>query len=191
LPLQFWAYVIDIVVYLINIGPSSSLDGGIPEEAWTGKKVNYSFLKTFGCEAFVHINKENRTKLEEKSKKCTFIGYGVNDFGYRFYDYEKHKIIRSRDVIFNEKVLYKDQLQQKKQEKENREYTVLDEITEKVMVPENHSDQQLEQKQQPKQQQAPQTPESGVRISIRISRSPERYSPSLYYVFLTNSGEPD
>jgi hypothetical protein len=33
------------------------------------KKVNYSFLKTFGCEAFVHIDKENRTKLEAKSKK--------------------------------------------------------------------------------------------------------------------------
>eukprot|EP00253_Pinus_taeda_P007075 PITA_07075 len=95
-------------------GPSSSLDGGVPEEAWTGKKVNYSFLKPFGCEAFVHIDKENRTKLEAKSKKCTFIGYGVNDFGYRLYDYENHKIIRSRDVIFNEKVLYKNQLQEKK-----------------------------------------------------------------------------
>ena len=57
LPLQFWADAVDIVVYLINRGPSSSLDGGIPEEAWTGKKVNYSFLKPFGCEAFVHINK--------------------------------------------------------------------------------------------------------------------------------------
>ena len=66
LPLQFWADAVDTVVYLINRGLSSSLDGGIPEEEWTGKKVNYSFLKTFGCEAFVHINKENRTKLEEK-----------------------------------------------------------------------------------------------------------------------------
>ena len=121
LPLQFWADVVDTVVYLINRGPSSSLDGGIPEEAWSSKKINYSFLKTFSCEAFVHINKENRIKLDTKSKKCSFIGYGVNDFGYRFYDYEKHKIIRSRDVIFNEKVLYKDQLQGKKHEKENRE----------------------------------------------------------------------
>jgi hypothetical protein len=43
------------------------LDGRIPEEEWTGKKVNYSFLKTFGCEAFAHIDKENRTKLEAKS----------------------------------------------------------------------------------------------------------------------------
>ena len=74
LPLQFWVDVVDIVVYLINKGPSSSLYGGIPEEAWIGKKVNYSFLKTFDYEAFVHIYKENRTKLEAKSKKCTFIG---------------------------------------------------------------------------------------------------------------------
>ena len=40
------------------------MDGGIPEEAWIGKKVNYSFLKTFSCEAFSHIDKENRTKIE-------------------------------------------------------------------------------------------------------------------------------
>eukprot|EP00253_Pinus_taeda_P022677 PITA_22677 len=126
-------------------GPSSSLDGGVPEEAWTGKTINYSFLKPFGCEAFVHINKENRTKLEAKSKKCTFIGYGVNDFGYRLYDYKNHKIIRSRDVIFNEKVLYKNQFQEKKQGKENKEYAVLDEITEKVKVPENNNNQQPQQ----------------------------------------------
>ena len=100
----------DTIVYLINKGPSSSLDGGIPEEAWIGKKVNYSFLRTFDCEAFVHIDKDNKTKLEAKSKKCTFIGYIINDFGYRLYDYENHKIIRSRDVVFNEKVMYKDQL---------------------------------------------------------------------------------
>jgi transposase InsO family protein len=47
LPLQFWADVVDTAIYLINRGPSSSLDGGISEEAWTRKKVNYSFLKTF------------------------------------------------------------------------------------------------------------------------------------------------
>jgi len=81
------------------------LDGIIPEEEWTGKKVNYSFLKTFDCEAYVHIDKENRTKLESKSKKCTFIGYDVNDFGYQLWNYENNKIIRSRDVIFNEKVM--------------------------------------------------------------------------------------
>jgi hypothetical protein len=146
LPLQLWEDVVDIVVYLINRGPSRYLDGGIPKEAWTGKKINYYFLKSLNCEAFVHIDKENRTKLEAKSKKCTFIGYDVNDFGYHLCDYENRKIIRSRDVIFNEKVMYKDQLQGKIQEREKPEYTVLDEITEKEIskVPENQNVQQHE-----------------------------------------------
>ena len=106
------------------------MDGGIPEEAWTGKQVKYSFLRIFGCEAFVHIDKDERTKLEAKYKKCTFIGYGVDDFGYRLWDLKNCKIIRSRDVVFNEKVMYKDQLQGKKEENENIEYTVIYEIKE-------------------------------------------------------------
>ena len=63
LPLQFWADDVNIVIYLINRGPSSALDGEILEEAWTGKQVKYSFIITFGCEAFVHIDKDYRTKL--------------------------------------------------------------------------------------------------------------------------------
>eukprot|EP00253_Pinus_taeda_P035056 PITA_35056 len=78
------------------------------------------------------------------------------------------------------KVLVKQQNQnqwllkeEKKQEKENKEYTVLDEITEKLKMPENNNNQQPQQQQPPQQQQAPQTPESGVRRSTRISRPPE------------------
>ena len=71
-------------------------------------QVKYSFLGTFGCEAFVHIDKENKTNLEDKSNKCTFIGYRVNDFGYLLWDYENHKIFMSRDVVLNETVMYKD-----------------------------------------------------------------------------------
>ena len=157
-PLQFWDDVVNTTVYLINIGPSSALYGGILEEAWIDKKVNYSFLRTFGCEAFFHIDKENRTKIEDKSKKCTFIRYGVVDFGYRLWDYENHKIIRSRDVVFNEKVMYKDKLQGKKVEKENTEYTVLDEIKE---------DEVPKAQENKEQQQVPETP-----TTIRKSNIP-------------------
>ena len=158
----------DAIVYLKNKGPSSSLVGGIPEEAWIGKKVNYSFLRTFGCEAFSHIDKENITKLEEKSKKYTFIGYGMNYFGYHLYDYKNHKIIRSKYVVFNQKEIYKDQLQKKKHEKEKKEYTVLDEIIENEIpkVLENQNEQQ-------QQQQVPQTPTSVVRRHKRLSRPPK------------------
>ena len=56
-----------------------------------------------------------------------------------YWDYENHKIIRSKYVVFNEKVMYKYQLQGKKGEKENKEYTVFDEIKENEIpkVPKN------------------------------------------------------
>ena len=62
-PLQFWVDAVNTAIYLINRGTSSALDGGIPEEAWTGKEIKYSFFRTFGCEAFVHIDKDDRTRL--------------------------------------------------------------------------------------------------------------------------------
>ena len=81
--------------------------------------------------------------------------------------------------------MYKDQLQGKKQETEKQEYTVLDEITEKEIPkePENQNVQQQEK-------QVPQTPASVLRRCTRLSRPPERYSHSLYYLLLTDSGEP-
>ena len=39
-----------------------------------------------------------------------FIGYGDEKFGYRFQDEQNRKIIKSRNVIFNEQVMYKDRL---------------------------------------------------------------------------------
>ena len=66
LPLHMWEKAINTTIYLINRGPSTPLGCGILEEAWTGKKVSYSFLKTFGCEAFAHIDYENKTKMEAK-----------------------------------------------------------------------------------------------------------------------------
>ena len=92
LPLHMWAEAVNTTVYLINRGPSTPLGFGILEDTWTGKKVSYSFLKTFSCDAFSHIDSENRTKLEAKSKKCVFVGYGINEFGYRLWDFENYKI---------------------------------------------------------------------------------------------------
>ena len=77
--------------------------------------------------------------------------------------------------------MYKDQLQRRKEEKESREYTELDDEIPKVQG--NHN-------VQPQEQQEPQNPASVVRRSTRLSRPPERYSPSLYYLLLTNSAEP-
>ena len=57
------------------------------DEAKTCKKVSYSFLKIFGCEAFEHIYFEKRTKLEDKYSKCVFFYYDINEIGYILWDF--------------------------------------------------------------------------------------------------------
>ena len=93
---------------MINRGPSVPLEFRIPEEVWSGKEVNRSYLKVFWCVSYVHIDSDARSKLDAKSRKCFFIGYGDETFGYRFWDDQNRKVIRSRNVIFNEQVMYKD-----------------------------------------------------------------------------------
>ena len=50
----------------------------------------------------MHIPKEQRSKLDDKATLCIFIGYGDEEFGYRLWDSEKQKIVRSRDIMFHE-----------------------------------------------------------------------------------------
>jgi hypothetical protein len=96
---HFGAETVKTTCCLINRSPTTTLGGGIPKEVWTSKRVNDSHLKLFGCEAFVHIPKENRTKIDDKSMKCIFLGYVDGGFGYRLWDQDKNKVIRRRDVI--------------------------------------------------------------------------------------------
>ena len=80
----------------------------IPEVEWTGKEVNLSHLEVFGCVSYVHIDPNARDKLDAKARKCYLIGYGSDYFGYRFWDDQNRKIIRHKDVTFDEIMLYKD-----------------------------------------------------------------------------------
>lgn len=48
---------------------------GIPQEAWSGKKIFVYYLRIFGCVAYVLFPIEIRRKLDDKSEKCIFIGY--------------------------------------------------------------------------------------------------------------------
>ena len=50
----------------------------------------------------MHVPKDERSKLDAKSRQCIFIGYGEDEFGYRFYDPIENKLVRSRDVKFME-----------------------------------------------------------------------------------------
>ncbi|KAL5810306.1 hypothetical protein ACOSQ4_026874 [Xanthoceras sorbifolium] len=182
LPKMLWAEAVNTAAYLINRGPSVPLDGGIPEEVWSGKEVNVSHLRVFGCISYVHIDSAERSKLDAKSNKCVFVGYGGDEFGYRFWDYENRKIIRSRDVIFNENLMYKDrsiaESSSSTTEAETKEFAEFEEIS--------GSDVQISPETVQEELDAPE-----LRRSSRVPKPIQRYSPSLHYLLLTDSGEPE
>ena len=53
------------------------------------------------ADAYPHVPKIERKKLDIKTKKCVLLGYGTNQKGYRLHDVERKNIVHSRDVAFN------------------------------------------------------------------------------------------
>jgi len=63
-----------------------------------------SHFRVFGCIAYVHVHDEKRSKLDPKAKKCIFIGYSLEQKGYRCSNPSTQKLQVSRDVVFDEMV---------------------------------------------------------------------------------------
>nr|GFD11343.1 retrotransposon protein, putative, Ty1-copia subclass [Tanacetum cinerariifolium] len=55
---------------------------------------NLSYLKVWGCEAYV--KRDSADKLQQRSVKCIFVGYPKETMGY-FYFPPKNKVIVARD----------------------------------------------------------------------------------------------
>ncbi|GKC65264.1 retrotransposon protein, putative, ty1-copia subclass [Tanacetum coccineum] len=52
LPLSFWDYALESAVRILNMVPTKKVDK-TPYEIWHGKAPNLSYLKVWGCEAYV------------------------------------------------------------------------------------------------------------------------------------------
>lgn len=102
IPKKFWPEAAKWSVYVLNRCPTLSLKNKTPEEAWSGNKPTVEHFKVFGCVGHVHVPEKQRSKLEDKSKKCILLGVSEESKGYRMYDPIGGKIIVSRDVVFEE-----------------------------------------------------------------------------------------
>ena len=72
---ELWVEAVSTTCYLINRSPSMAIDCKILEEILTSHPFDYSNLKIFACEAYALIPKNQRSKLDPRSKKCIFVGY--------------------------------------------------------------------------------------------------------------------
>ncbi|RVX16274.1 Retrovirus-related Pol polyprotein from transposon TNT 1-94 [Vitis vinifera] len=105
-----WGEAITSVAYLINRVPSSSINFQTPLQALT----NVTFVPTipnlppcvFGCMAFVHLHKHQRTKLTSSALQCVFVGYALHKKGYQCYHPLTRPMFITMDVVFHEDSIY-------------------------------------------------------------------------------------
>ena len=102
LMLSFWAEAVSNAVYIRNRCPTRALVTITPQEAWSGRKPCIAHMRVFGCIAYAKVPDAKRGKLDAKGTKCLFLGYCEGTKAYRLMCIETRKIIRSRDVVFDE-----------------------------------------------------------------------------------------
>jgi len=102
----YWAECLAALVHVLNRCPTS---GATPYECWHGKKPGVSHLRVWGCLAclaYVHIQRDKRSKFDSHMEKCVFVGYPDGYKGWKFYNPETRKVIISERADFDERYTY-------------------------------------------------------------------------------------
>nr|GEX34248.1 hypothetical protein [Tanacetum cinerariifolium] len=183
LPKMFWEDSVTLVAYLINRVPSVPLGFRILKEEWKGKEASLAHLRVFGYDSYVKVKDVARDNLDAKSMKCTFIGYGSDEMGYCFWDSKSHKVIQSRDVTFNEDSLYgaKSPSGSSNASEGSKNY--------RSFKDSGRSDEEDSKVRASSEERGFETLQ--LQRSTKESRAPVRYSPSTYYLLLTENGKPE
>lgn len=105
LPDAFWPDALPLVIYLWNSIPCSTAEGMKAPNA----VANLPLLKVldthpFGCRAWYKIPEAERNKLSPKAGQAVLLSYLSHGNGYVLWDLTKRKVLRSRDVIFEDDV---------------------------------------------------------------------------------------
>ncbi|RDX69198.1 hypothetical protein CR513_51722, partial [Mucuna pruriens] len=153
----------------------------VSDKIWFGKDVKYDHLRVFGCKAFMHVPKDERSKLDMKTR------YGQDEYGYRLYDSVEKKLVKSHDVQFMEDQTIEAIDKNGKQ----HDYVGDQQLGDVFDVPlydDVEEEQEMSQDENPSD--APEPPLVQLRKSNRQRQSSTRY-PSDEYVTLTDGEEPE
>ncbi|GJR85589.1 retrotransposon protein, putative, ty1-copia subclass [Tanacetum coccineum] len=105
LPKSFWDYALETAARILNMVPTKKVDK-TPYEVWHGQAPKLSYLKVWGCEAFVKRDTLTKPdKLDPRSFKCIFVGYPKETMGYSFYSPSENKVFVARNAEFFESKL--------------------------------------------------------------------------------------
>ncbi|KAK1631716.1 hypothetical protein QYE76_006031, partial [Lolium multiflorum] len=186
LPLSFWSYALETAAFTLNRAPSKSVET-TPYELWFNKKPKLSFLKVWGCEAYV--KKLQPDKLEPKAEKCVFIGYPKETIGYTFYHRSEGKIFVAKNGTFLEKEFLTKEVTGRKVELDEIEESLLVDqssaVPEDVPVPPTPAREEANDNDHETSNEIATEP----RRSTRERATPDWYDPCLNVMIVDNNDE--
>jgi hypothetical protein len=104
----WWGEVILTACHVLNRIPTKNKEI-TPFEEWEKRRLNLSYLRTWGCLAKVNVPINKKRKLGPKIVDCIFLGYSFHSTGHRFLiiksdvpDMYVDTIMESRDATFFE-----------------------------------------------------------------------------------------
>jgi hypothetical protein len=100
--LHFWEEAVQTVAYTLNRTYTRLHPHSTPYESWFGQKPSLAHIHIFGCDAFIHVPKSKRKKLDPKCHPGTFLGYSDASKAYRLWDKITKRVVITRDVLFHE-----------------------------------------------------------------------------------------
>jgi hypothetical protein len=102
LPNSYWALAMAAAVHVRNRVYSSGA-GGVPFPLATGRQADLSSMRVFGCPAYVHVDKSQHRKLEDRAwKGVVFVNYASESPVWLVSDHATHRVVSSRNVVFDE-----------------------------------------------------------------------------------------
>src|SRR6266498_4127150 len=107
---EWWGEVILTACHVLNRVSTKNKEI-TPFEEWENKRLNLSYLRTWGCLAKVNVPIPKKRKLGPRTVDCVFLGYAFHSVEYRFLivksgvpDMYEGTIMEPRDVTFFENV---------------------------------------------------------------------------------------
>nr|GFA06624.1 hypothetical protein [Tanacetum cinerariifolium] len=98
-------YTLETVARILTMALTKKVEK-TPYEIWNGQAPKMSYLKVWGCEAFVKRDILTKPdKLDPRAIKCIFVGYTKETMGYSFYYPPENKVIVARNAEFLENSL--------------------------------------------------------------------------------------
>jgi hypothetical protein len=100
-PQKVWRSAFAHAVYVWNRTYISPTTGITPYEAMTQRKPSVKHLGVFGCDAFYHVEKSERTTMEPKAQECIYLGHDTKQNCARVYCLRARKVLLRRDVLYD------------------------------------------------------------------------------------------